>query len=135
MRLFFKLGFSLVETMVVVIIVGMLTGIAVSKLGDVQDRTTINIKKVAAVDLNKALRKAYMTRTLITETEIVAFYAAPDGVEEVIAVSQHPVVTAAYTQNSLEAMREVIRNTRGGTGTFRLEGTTHRDLRVEFLKN
>ncbi len=117
-------GFTLVEILIVVIIVGLLAGIAVSKLGDNKERAVIAVKKSAATEINKAVQAAYVKGATLA--------SAPATVDALVVGLQGllPAVGGApFTAASATEMRANIADTTANTGTLVLRGTNAGILR------
>lgn len=107
-------GFTLVEILIVVIIVGLLAGIAVSKLGDSKEKAVAAVKKSAAAELNKAIQVAYVKGNVISTTTIA-------GLTTVTGLTQVPEIETQFTQSSLAELRENIVNTTPNSGSLALD--------------
>lgn len=131
-------GFTLVEILIVVIIVGLLAGIAVSKLGDSKERAVVSVKKSAAAELNKALQTAYVKGNVIT-TAFTAYDGTADttasnasGRSAVLAVTNAPRILEQFTASSLAELRKNVADVTPNTGSFSVTGTQHRDVEVVY---
>lgn len=128
-------GFTLVEILIVVIIVGLLAGIAVSKLGDSKERAVVSVKKSAAAELNKALQTAYVKGniigTAITPGATVASLAQFIGTVAA-PTSGNTRITSQFTASSLSELRKNVEDTTPNTGSFSVTGATHRDAEIVY---
>jgi type IV pilus assembly protein PilA len=132
-------GFTLVEILIVVIIVGLLAGIAVSKLGDSKEKAVAAVKKSAAAELNKAIQATYVKGNVIASATVQG-YVATGGVAGVTALTNNPFITAEFTASSLTELRANIINNTPNSGSLSLINSgvgnaSHRDLEVQFDKD
>jgi type IV pilus assembly protein PilA len=131
-------GFTLVEILIVVIIVGLLAGIAVSKLGDSKERAVQAVKKSAASELNKAIQAAYVKGNILSSGVVTAATGASAtsvaGIQSLITtLSEAPHST--FTASSATEMRANVADTtpNGGFLTATVgTGSGHRDLEVVY---
>lgn len=123
-------GFTLVEILIVVIIVGLLAGIAVSKLGDSKERAVAAVKKSAAAELNKAIQTAYVKGNVIPDADITAILATGNGTDDVIALTQNAFISEQFTVSSLNELRLNIGDITPASGALSVTGATHTDLEV-----
>jgi len=134
-------GFTLVEILIVVIIVGLLSGIAVSKLGDSKERAVQSVKKSAAAELNKAIQIAYI------KGNIIPAFTGSNNVNEIISASAtdaHGIDSliiqlqgfGTFTASSAEEMKHGITDTtpNGGflTATTGAGDINHMNLEVVY---
>jgi prepilin-type N-terminal cleavage/methylation domain-containing protein len=129
-------GFTLVEILIVVIIVGLLAGIAVSKLGDSKEKAVAAVKKSAAAELNKAIQATYVKGNIIASGTVQG-YVAQAGVAGVTALTNDATIRAEFTESSLAELRSNIINNTPNSGSLQLINSgvgnaNHRDLEVQY---
>lgn len=128
-------GFTLVEILIVVIIVGLLAGIAVSKLGDSKEKAVAAVKKSAAAELNKAIQVAYVKGDVIAPAVVAALPATTAGVLDLISStgSAGDIISKQFTASSLAELAANIQNTTPNSGSVIVTASaTHSDLEVEY---
>jgi type IV pilus assembly protein PilA len=128
-------GFTLVEILIVVIIVGLLAGIAVSKLGDSKERAVAAVKKSAAAELNKAIQATYVKGDIIPAAVVAALPATTAGVLDLISPtgSAGTVISSQFTASSLTELASNIQNETPNSGSVALNGgATHSALEVVY---
>ncbi len=133
-------GFTLVEILIVVIIVGLLAGIAVSKLGDSKELAVQSVKKSAAAELNKAIQSAYVKGNLLPDATVTAAAAATSADASGLTTLVTTLAGAPYNSFTLSSATEMNRNItdetpNGGYLTATATGTggaIHRNLEVVF---
>lgn len=126
-------GFTLVEILIVVIIVGLLAGIAVVKLGDSKERAVISVKKNIATELNKAIQSAYVRGEYISGFAVTNDAA---GVVSVLNALQAIPNNAPFTTTSAAEMIRGIQDETPGTGSWEVNAandTDHRNLEIVFV--
>jgi len=130
-------GFTLVEILIVVIIVGLLSGIAVSKLGDSKERAVQSAKKSAAAEMNKAIQAQYIKGNMI-EGFIAGAVFQPTSSSNCLPVLSLASILAAnppnnaITQESKKQLRIIISDTTPRGGFLTLTGTDHKSLEVVY---
>jgi len=131
-------GFTLVEILIVVIIVGLLAGIAVSKLGDNKERAVQSVKKSAAAEINKAVQAAYVKGYLPTATVANGTPGTPGAAGVVALVGQLQALgsNAPFTAASAAEMQNNIADTTANSGSLYVTGggtgTGLRDVEVVY---
>jgi len=123
-------GFTLVEILIVVIIVGLLAGIAVSKLGDSKERAVASVKKSAAAELNKAIQTAYVKGNIIDAAGITAVLAGTNGTDDVILLTQNTNISSQFTASSLAELRTNIADVTPNSGSVSVTGADNKGLEV-----
>jgi type IV pilus assembly protein PilA len=129
-------GFTLVEILIVVIIVGLLAGIAVSKLGDSKERAVQAVKKSAAAELNKAIQTAYVKGNILSSGVVTAATGASasdasgiQGLITTLAAAPHSIFTSSSATEMSANIADPTPN--GGYLTATVgAGSGHRDLEV-----
>ena len=120
-------GFTLVEILIVVIIVGLLSGIAVSKLGDSKERAVASVKKSAAAELNKAIQATYVKGLIIATTPAAGSASDAAPIQALITALQAREV---FTSTSAAEMLHGITDRTPNGGFLTTNAAAHRDLEV-----
>jgi len=124
-------GFTLVEILIVVIIVGLLADVAVFKLGDNKERAVAAVKKSAVAELNKAIQVAYVKGDVISSAALAPLgtstgtcngQGARPSATGVIGLTEIPEIKSQFTFGELLEMRLNIVNPTPNSGTVTLNG-------------
>lgn len=110
-------GFTLIEALIVVIIVGLLAGVGVVKLGQAKTDTLVSLNKSAAAEINKGLQRAIVANqgAGYTNAFLVADIASPSKVIDALVVAGH------FTTASGNAMKDnITKATAAGASTIAL---------------